>query len=147
MELMLFTNNVSLAKEAFDAKIDRIVIDLEKRKKDERQHGYHLEINNHKIEDIIKIKNTIPIKIMCRLNPYYENSKNEIEQALIAGADILMLPMFKTFKEVNNFINIVDNRAKISLLFETKESILCIDQFKDIEVNEIYIGLNDLSLS
>ena len=147
MELMLFTNDVTLAKEAYKAKIDRLVIDLERRNKSMRQHGYHLEINNHKIEDIHKIKNSVPIKIMCRLNPYYHNTKKEIEEALVAGADTLMLPMFKTFKEVNNFIKIVKKRAKISLLFETKESISYIDHFKDIDVNEIYVGLNDLGIA
>jgi len=147
MELMLFTNSVTLARAAYNAEIDRLVIDLERRGKSARQHGYHLEVNNHKIEDIKKIKTVVPIKIMCRLNAFNSGTKNEIEEALLAGADTLMLPMFKTPVEVNKFLEIISNRANTSLLFETKEAILCIDQFKDIKVNEIYVGLNDLGIA
>ena len=45
MELMLFTNDVALAKAAYNAKIDRLVIDLERKNKSTRQQGYNLEIN------------------------------------------------------------------------------------------------------
>ena len=147
MELMLFTNNVSMARAAYNSKIDRVVIDLEQRGKSARQQGYHLEINDHKIEDIRKIKKEVPIKVMCRLNPLNDDSEKEIEEALIAGADVLMLPMFRTLMEVNQFLEITRKRAKTSLLFETKEALLSIDQFKNIEVNEIYVGLNDLGLA
>ena len=147
MELMLFTNDVALAQAAYNAKIDRLVIDLERKNKSTRQQGYHLEINDHKIEDIRKIKKEVPIKVMCRLNPLNDDSEKEIEEALIAGADVLMLPMFRTLMEVNQFLEITRKRAKTSLLFETKEALLSIDQFKDIEVNEIYVGLNDLGLA
>ena len=147
MELMLFTNDVTLAKAAYRAKIDRLVIDLERKNKSTRQQGYHLEINDHKIEDIKKIKTAVPIKVMCRLNAFNSGTKNEIEEVLNAGADILMLPMFKTPLEVSQFYEIVSKRANTSLLFETKEAISCINHFKDFDVNEIYVGLNDLGIA
>ena len=59
-----------------------------------------------------------------------------------------MLPYFKTVDEVDRFLRIVDGRVKTTLLFESKESIECID---DIIVHggfdEAHIGLNDLHLS
>ncbi|SVD11360.1 uncharacterized protein METZ01_LOCUS364214, partial [marine metagenome] len=144
---MLFTNDVALAKAAYNAKIDRLVIDLEQKNKNTRQQGYHLEINDHKIEDIKKIKTAVPIKVMCRLNAFNSGTKNEIEEALNAGADILMLPMFKTPLEVSQFYEIVSKRANTSLLFETKEAISRINHFKEFDVNEIYVGLNDLGIA
>ena len=144
MELMLFTNDVTLAKAAYRAKIDRLVIDLERKNKSTRQQGYHLEINDHKIEDIKKIKTAVPIKVMCRLNAFNSGTKNEIEEVLNAGADILMLPMFKTPLEVRQFYEIVSKRADTSLLFETKEAISCINHFKDFDVNDKILNPNHI---
>jgi hypothetical protein len=147
MELMLFTNDVELARAAYIAEVGRVVVDLERRGKSDRQHGYHLELNDHNIDDITRIKKAVPIKIMCRLNPIYRGSVDEIEGALSAGADVLMLPMFRTPKEVEMFVEMTGNRAKTSLLFETKEAVGCISEFRDFDVDEVYVGLNDLRLA
>jgi len=147
IELMLFTNDVKLASRAFQSKIDRIVVDLEKIGKTERQQGKDLEVNKHDIEDIIKIKNAIPITVMCRLNPINKFSQDEIELAIAAGADVLMLPMFSSVLEVEKFLKFTAKRAKTSLLFETQKSVENIESFREIEVDEVYVGLNDLGLS
>lgn len=39
-----------------------------------------------------------------------------------AGADLLMLPYFKTAEEVQTFVKYVDGRAKTVLLVETPEA-------------------------
>ena len=58
-----------------------------------------------------------------------------------------MLPYFKTVEEVNKFIKYVDGRAKTMLLVETPESVNVIDDILQIQgIDELFIGLNDLSL-
>ena len=86
--------------------------------------------------------------MQVRINPWNENSKNEIETSLEYGAQYIMLPMWKTVDEVKNFLDIVNGRAKTILLLETKEAEECLDQVLKLDnLCEIHIGLNDLHLS
>ena len=58
-----------------------------------------------------------------------------------------MLPYFKSATEVKTFIDLVGGRARTLPLVETPEAVESIDEILDLPgVDEIYIGLNDLSL-
>ena len=64
-----------------------------------------------------------------------------------AGADVIMLPYFKTVEEVKYFLGCVDRRTKTMLLVETPEAVACIDEILALDgIDEVFIGLNDLSL-
>ena len=64
-----------------------------------------------------------------------------------AGADLLMLPYFKTAEEVQTFVKYVDGRAKTVLLVETPEAAAIAENLVKIPgIDEMFIGLNDLSL-
>lgn len=144
---MLFTNDVELAGAASVAGVGRIVIDLEQRGKAERQHGYHLECNKHAILDIARMKTATSCTVVCRVNSLGADSAVEIETALEAGADIIMLPMFRSLGEVTRFLGIVRGRARTSLLFETRESINLAPRLVGMSFDEVYVGLNDLAIS
>ena len=60
--------------------------------------------------------------------PNYPSSKDEIEASIKAGADILMLPFFKTIQEVKQFVRYVNGRAKTLLLMETVEAANLVDE-------------------
>ena len=125
-----------------------ITIDLEIRGKKERQGHLDTLISYHNIEDIKKIKESISkAKIIVRINPMYHGSKEEINRAIEDGADIIMLPYFKTKKEVEDFIRYVNKRAEICLLFETPEAVKNMDDILNIPgINYVHIGINDLSI-
>lgn len=91
---------------------------------------------------------------MVRVNPLhtaaedYCSSEDEINQSIEAGADVIMLPMFKTADDVKKFVSYVDGRAKVQLLVETAEAAAKIDSILEVPgVDEIHIGLNDLHLA
>jgi hypothetical protein len=64
-----------------------------------------------------------------------------------AGADIIMLPYFKTVAEVETFVSLVNGRAKTMLLVETPEAVENIDGILSVKgIDEVFVGLNDLSL-
>ncbi len=147
--LMYITNNPQLAKIAQDAGVDRIWIDLETKGKEERQAGMNTVKSKHTIEDIYKVRPVVTdSELMVRINPLDKDSKKEIDQVVQAGADYIMLPMYKTKEEVKQFIELVNGRAKTMLLLETKEAQECLESYVDFDgIDEIHIGLNDLHLA
>lgn len=149
LELMYITNRPDVALVAEKYGVDRIWIDLETIGKEERQKGMNTVKSKHTIEDIKKIKSLLTrSEMLVRVNPWNENSIQEINDVVTAGADIIMFPMWKSAAEVTDFILAVDGRCKTTLLLETKEAVECVDEvLSNGGMDEIHIGLNDLHLS
>lgn len=149
MELMFITNNPEIATEAQLAGVDRIFVDLEILGKIERQGHLNTVISYHTMEDVSKIRKVIKdCELLVRVNPIHGGSSEEINEVISRGADIVMLPMFKTAQEVDYFVKCVGGRAKVCLLLETSQALVRIDQILEIEgIDEIHIGFNDLHLS
>lgn len=146
LNLMLFTHDPELAKQAEGAGIDRIVIDFEFKGKNSRQLGYHLEVNKATLTELRAIRKAISIPIVARINPISEKSCAEIDALISEGADILMLPMFRTIEEVNQFLNLAGDRVAKNLLFETRDSVEIASELKHLAIDEYYIGLNDMAI-
>lgn len=148
LKLMYLTNNVEIAKIAEQSGVDWVFIDLEINGKDERQGHLDTVISRHHIDDVTKIKKVLSkSELLVRVNPIFGGSKPEIERVIDDGADIVMLPFFKTREEVEKFIELVDSRAKTMLLLETPEAVESIDDILRVDgIDYIHIGLNDLHL-
>ena len=121
--------------------------------KSDRQGGMDTVQSHHTLEDIKKVANAIEkAELLVRINPIHEasdeyiSSKEEIDKAIENGAQILMLPYFKTVDEVKTFVELVGGRVKTMPLLETPEAVECIDEILKLDIDEILIGLNDLSL-
>ena len=149
LKLMYITNKPEVALIAEKNGVDRIWIDLEKLGKEERQKGMNTVKSDHTIDDIKKIKPLLSSsELLVRIDPWNNNSQTEIDEVVNAGADIIMLPMWKSVQEVDNFLKAVDGRCKTTLLLETKEAVDCLDDVLcNCKIDEIHIGLNDLHLS
>lgn len=155
LNLMYITNRPEVAQIAENAGINWIFVDMEFIGKDSRQGGLDTVQNHHTIADIRKIKEAVTkAEVLVRINPiheelsYYQSSKEEIESAILAGADIIMLPFFHTVEEVKEFIRFVDGRAKTCLLLETPEAAMQIDDILQVPgIDMIHIGLNDMHLA
>lgn len=155
LTLMYITNNPVTAQIAQKAGVDRIWIDMEYIGKDKRQGGMDTVKNHHTIDDIKKLRPIVTnAELMARVNPLhtatadYCSSENEINQAIEAGADIIILPMFRTADDVKKFVSYVDGRAKVQLLVETAEATANIDSILEVPgIDEVHIGLNDLHLA
>lgn len=154
LTLMYITNKPEVAKIAENAGVDWIFLDMEFIGKDSRQGGLDTVQNHHTVEDVKRIRNTVSqSKVMVRVNPIhdvmegYPSSKDEIDAVIQAGADVIMLPFFKTVDEVNSFIRFVNGRAKTLLLLETVEAADLIDEILEVPgIDMIHLGLNDLHL-
>lgn len=155
LNLMYITNNPDVAVIAEESGVDRIFVDMEFIGKDIRQGGLDTVQNHHTIDDIRRIKSVLSkAKVLVRINPIHQNvegyfdSKEEVDAAIDAGADILMLPFFRTVKEVEEFIAYVDGRVQTCLLLETPEAANIIDEILEVPgVDMVHIGLNDMHLA
>lgn len=146
---MYITNNPQVALIAEKYGVDRIWIDLETLGKEERQKNMDTVKSSHTIEDISQIKPILSsADLLVRVNPWNAESPREIEEVISAGADMIMLPMWKDPETVRKFVEQVNGRTKTTLLLETKEAVECIDSVLEGPIfDEIHIGLNDLHLS
>lgn len=133
LKLMYITNQPKIAKIADENGVDRIFIDLETIGKQERQGGMDTVQSKHSISDISKVKSAVKnAQIMVRVNPIHDSteeylsSKDEIDAVIEAGADIIMLPYFKSAQEVEKFIQYVNGRVKVLPLVETPDRIMII---------------------
>ena len=155
LTLMYITNNAEVATIAQNAGVDRIWVDMEWIGKEERQAGMNTVKSHHTIQDIANLRPIVTTStLMARVNPIHEatkeycDSKEEIEETIKAGAEVIMLPMFKTVSEVEKFVNYVAGRAKVQLLVETKEANENIEKILEVPgIDEVHIGLNDLHLA
>lgn len=148
LRFLYITNNTDVALIAEKNGVEWIFVDLEFLGKSERQKGKDSVISNHKIDDVKKLRKVLTLsKLLVRINPINDGSENEIKEVIDNGADIIMLPYFKTMFEVEKFLNFTYGKVKKILLLETKSSVDLLNSLIKIkEVDYYYIGLNDLSI-
>ena len=148
LTLMYITNEPDIAQIAENAGIDRIFVDLETIGKEERQHNMDTVKSSHTVADIRKVKRILgKAELLVRINKIHTGSEKEIQEVIRQGADIIMLPYFKTVEEVKIFLGFTAGRVKTDLLVETPEAVECLDQILALEgIDEIHVGINDLHL-
>ena len=151
---MYITNRPEIAQIAETAGVDRIFIDLEYIGKADRQGGMDTVQSHHTLDDVKRMSDAITTaELLVRVNPIHDateqycSSEEEIYTAIENGADIVMLPFFKTVDEVKRFLAAVNGRVKTMLLLETPEAVEIVDRILMLDgIDYIHIGLNDLSL-
>lgn len=151
LKLMYITNDTKIAQIIEKNGIDRVWVDLETIGKSERQLGMNTVQSNHTLEDVRNIRECLTgrSELMVRVNPIFEGSKDEINKVIELGADVIMLPYYKSIEEVEKFLDIVSGRTKTCLLLETISAEQCLDNTLKLfsnSIDEIHIGLNDLHL-
>ena len=154
LKLLYITKDPAVARIAEAVGVDRIWADMEYIGKAERQGGMDTVQSCHTVEDVRNIRAAVKTsQVLVRVNPIHKatsaycSSEQEINDVIDAGADVIMLPFFKTVKEVQTFLDIVDGRIPTQLLLETPEAVAVLDDILKLPgIDEIHIGLNDLSL-
>lgn len=149
LKLMYITNQPEIALLAEQNGVDWVFVDLELNGKEERQGHLDTVISRHAIRDVSRLRAVLKhAELLVRVNPIFQGSRYEINEVVNRGADVIMLPYYKTVDEVAMFIELVDKRAKVCLLYETKEAVAYMpDVLKLPGIDYIHIGLNDLHLS
>lgn len=146
--LTLFTEDAVLARAADEAGIDRIGVDLESLNKAARQAGTNSRLSGHKMESLAILSPVLRrAALFARTNPLHDRSAEEVEALLRYGVKVVMLPYFKTSRELVAFCRFAAGRALVVGLAETVESLDRIGEMLEVPgLGEIHFGLNDLRL-
>lgn len=149
MRWMLIAAVPEIARYAEEAGVHRIFIDMETRGKIERQGHLDTHKGVHTLDDVARVAEVLQrAELMVRLNPPGPDSKAEVDEAIAAGAQRLMLPMFVSALEVAEFLADVGGRVPVTLLVETPQALARLPAYLPWfgAGDEVHFGLNDLSL-
>ncbi|WP_018936532.1 aldolase/citrate lyase family protein [Thioalkalivibrio sp. ALJ24] len=150
LRFMLITGEPETGRAAELAGVDRVFVDMETRGKQERQGHLNTHRASHTLEDVERVAASVErAEVMVRVNPPGPGTPNEVEAAIEAGAQRLMLPMFVSVGEVDAFLEQVDGRVPVTFLVETPAALARLPLYLDRlgPRDHVHIGLNDLSLA
>lgn len=149
MKWIYITSDPEVAQIADRAGVAQVMVDLEYIGKAERQAGYDGHQAHHSIEDIARVAQVVTrAETMVRVNPIGDHTAEEVAEALKAGAQRLMLPMFYTREDVVAFFDIVGRRVPVTLLVETPAALADLETYigELRDRDSIHFGLTDLTL-
>ena len=145
-ELALFASDLAVVGEAVVGGVAAVVVDWENDGKEERQSAADTEINRHTVDDLRRTRAATGARVLCRINRSGSRTQDEVELALDAGADELLLPMVRSVAEVERVLDLVDGRAGLGILVETRDAVAAADELARLPLSRVYVGLNDLSI-
>lgn len=146
MKAMMVVSDPAIAAYVAAHGVDRLFVDLEWMGKAARQPG-DTQKSKSGPEDISRIREAAPnAQMMVRVNPFFEGTQGEVDDAIARGADVLMLPMFRDADTVARFQEMVAGRAAIMPLIETKAALDASAEIAALSPDALFIGLNDLHL-
>ena len=144
--LALFSTDPGRAAEAARAGVEMIVIDWESRGKAERQTGFDTEVNHDTVDDLRAIRAATTARVVCRVNQMGDWTAHEVESAIEAGADEILLPMVRNPHEVETFIRLADGRCGTGILIETVDAVARASDLSSFPLNRVYFGLHDYAI-
>jgi len=145
-ELLLFATDAALVGEAAAAGIAGFVVDWERRGKEVRQAGFDTQIGVDDEEDLRRVRAHTRARVLCRVNGVHPGTGDEVEAAIAAGADELLLPMVRRPEPVESVLARVAGRAGVGILVETTDAFSHLEALSRLPLSRIYVGLNDLAI-
>lgn len=144
--LTIFSTNPEVIRQATAAGVDEVIVDWEHQGKQERQFGADTEINKDTLSDLHRVRDCTNSTVICRINRYGHETPEEIEHAVAAGADEIMLPMVQSCSEVEAVLKQVNGRCGVGILVETIKAVDEVEFLAALPLSRVYVGLNDLAI-
>jgi 2-keto-3-deoxy-L-rhamnonate aldolase RhmA len=145
-QLLLFSTLPEFVREAVAAGVDGVIVDWENIGKERRQLGADTQINFDTVEDLRRVRACTEALVVCRINACGSGTAAEVEQALNAGADELLLPMVTSVAEVETVLDAAAGRCAVGILVETVQAVELAEQLGRLPLSRVYVGLNDLAI-
>lgn len=145
-QLFLFGTDPELVRRAVAAGVDGIVVDWERQGKRERQARADTQINRDTPQDLERVRASTRARVLCRINPFGAATPEEVERAILGGADEILLPMVRTVEEVQAALELLSGRAGLGILLETVDALDAAEALGRLPLTRAYVGLNDLAI-
>jgi hypothetical protein len=146
LELVLFENDLKSARRHIQCGIGSFLVDLELVGKDIRQLGFDTEINAGTMDDIRALSEISQARVWCRLNRFGTYTACEVEEAIVSGAAVLILPMATSLQEVRDFLSLIGSRCESCIMIETRESVRFAPELESMPIDSVFFGLNDYAI-
>jgi hypothetical protein len=144
--LLLFSVDPEFIRRAVSGGVAGIIVDWESAGKRERQAGADTEINGYTIDDLRRVRRATDALVICRINQVHRESAREVEQAIDAGADELLVPMVRQPRDVETILEMARGRCPIGILVETPDAVRQVRELDRLPLSRMYVGLNDLAI-
>jgi hypothetical protein len=145
-DLLLFSTDPAAIRPAAAAGVAGFIVDWEWIGKEERQTAADTEVNRDTVEDLRRARAATRARLLCRLNAVGETTEREIEEAIGAGADELLIPMVRAPREVEGVLARVGGRCGVGILVETVAAVREAAALARLPLSRVYVGLNDLAI-
>ncbi|SFF77092.1 aldolase [Blastococcus tunisiensis] len=146
MDLFLFTVDPTWGRDVVAAGAAGIVVDWERRGKARRQQGENTQINEDTPDDLARMRAATEGRLVCRINGFGPWTGEEVEAAVIRGADEILLPMVRTVDEVDRTLDLAAGRCGVGILVETRDAVDRAAALARRPLSRLYVGLNDLRI-
>lgn len=147
LSLIAFEHELDRVLPLYEGGLREFIVDHETRGKERRQFGADTEINEAPLSAIAPLAKLRDVRVHCRINAWDDDSRDEVEQAIGGGAWRIYLPMARERREVEAFLRAVDSRAEAAIFVETEAAAAGVEQFQDLPLQAVFVGLNDLAIS
>lgn len=145
--LMLFSTDPKWIAMNVAAGVAGIIVDWERSGKSERQAGADTQIGTDTLEDLRRVRDATDALVICRINGFGSHTPREVNDAVMAGADEILLPMVKDPCEIERTIDLACGRVGVGALIETEEAVRSAEAIGRLPLSRAYVGLNDLAIS
>jgi hypothetical protein len=145
-QLLLFSTDPRFIQGAVAAGVDGVIVDWENIGKERRQLGADTQINYDTVEDLRRVRACTEALVLCRINACGPKTAIEVEAALDAGVDELLLPMVTSLAQVETLLGLVAGRCAAGILVETVQAVELAEDLARLPLSRVYMGLNDLAI-
>jgi 2-methylisocitrate lyase-like PEP mutase family enzyme len=146
LELALFSTRPALIEAAVRGGVGAVIVDWERIGKQARQRGADTLISADTFGDLEVVRRACRVPVICRLDGPGPWTEEEIERAIAAGADEVLLPMVRHESEVEPALRVAAGRAGVGILIETVDALERVGTLAALGVSRVYVGLNDLAI-
>jgi HpcH/HpaI aldolase/citrate lyase family len=145
-ELFLFSTDPATIAPAVAAGVAGVIVDWERVGKCHRQAGADTQIGEDTVDDLRRARACTSARILCRIDNSETLLDGQIDAAVDAGADEVLLPMVRSAAEVERVLEYTRGRIGIGILVETEAVFDELPEVAALPLSRAYLGLNDLAI-
>lgn len=145
-DLFLFSTDPATVVPAVSAGVAGVVVDWERVGKRHRQAGADTQIGEDTIDDLRRVRACTSARILCRIDNREALLDEQIEAAVAAGADEILLPMVRVAAEIERALDLARGRVGVGILVETEAVLEQLQEIASLPLSRAYLGLNDLAI-